>query len=93
MKKIKPLRKIGHGEERLIQFQCKEGTMFYYQSSMLNIPPWVRRCPCCGTVRIEATGRNYPALNENTALPQGRDLTPGANAPTIKSSAARTARQ
>jgi hypothetical protein len=71
MKKIMPLKKTPHGANRLIQFQCKDGTMFYYQSAMLNTPTWIIRCPCCGSKVIEATGREYPELDECTDITKG----------------------
>jgi hypothetical protein len=49
--------------EKLIQFQCnKEGTLFYYQSSIKA--DFIRRCPLCGSTRVEQTGRTFPPVNE-----------------------------
>lgn len=48
----------------LIQFQCqREGTLFYYQSSMKRLP-WVMRCPLCGSKRTDETGRRFPDVDE-----------------------------
>ncbi len=53
-----------HNNERLIQFQCqKEGTLFYYQSSIQNAF-FVTHCPVCGSSRTEPTGREYVGVNE-----------------------------
>jgi hypothetical protein len=50
--------------DRLIQFQCeREGTLFYYQTSLMRVP-WQMRCPVCGSKRVEQTGREYEAIDE-----------------------------
>ena len=53
---------------RLIQFQCqREGTIFYYQTSLRRIP-FVLHCPICKSKRTKETGRTYAAVDEMTAL-------------------------
>lgn len=60
--------------ERLIQYQCqREGTLFYYQSSMVR-PSFDWRCPLCGSKRIEPTGRTFPPINENAPKAKGEKL-------------------
>lgn len=54
--------------ERLVQFQCgREGTLFYYQSSMIQVL-FVDHCPVCGSKRVLITGREYPAVDENRPI-------------------------
>ena len=55
-------------KERLIQYQCqKEGTLFYYQTGVLQ-PNFDWRCPLCGSKRVQKTGRTFPAVDENSQL-------------------------
>ena len=57
--------------ERLVQFQCgREGTLFYYQSSMHHVT-FVDHCPVCGSKRVSQTGREYPAVKENRLIKGG----------------------
>jgi hypothetical protein len=50
----------------LVQFQCqKEGSLFYYQHIDVRMARYLaRHCPVCGSKRIRATGRIYPAVDE-----------------------------
>lgn len=51
-------------KDRLIQYQCqREGTLFYYQTGVLN--PWfINNCPLCGSKRVIATGRTFAPVKE-----------------------------
>ena len=59
---------------KLIQFRCqKNGHLFYFQ----GYPEFMHRaqasrCPFCWLSKVEATGREYPAINERdvTAFPK-----------------------
>lgn len=59
---------------KLFQFQCqKEGTLFYYQSGFSyagSLSGIIRRCPICGSRRIETTGRVFPGVAEDRPIRQ-----------------------
>lgn len=60
--------------ERLIQFQCqREGTLFYYQTGVMN-PGFVRQCPLCGSTRVDRTGRVFRAVNENGPIKKAQEV-------------------
>ena len=51
-------------KERLIQFQClREGTFFYYQTSVIRVH-FIDHCPVCGSSRVSETGRVFGAVEE-----------------------------
>lgn len=52
----------------LVQFQCqKEGTLFYYQTDRIgSLSHIVEYCPVCGSKRIDVTGRQFPALEDES---------------------------
>jgi hypothetical protein len=55
--------------ERLIQYQCqKEGTLFYYQTGVVNPSGIVERCPVCGSKRVDRTGREFPPVEEHRPM-------------------------
>ena len=51
---------------KLIQFRCKrEGHLFYFQGYAKFVHRrGGPRCPFCLFTHVEATGREYPAINE-----------------------------
>lgn len=59
--------------QTLYQFQCdREGHLFYLQSgfsTLSNVSALVKCCPQCKTARFSLTGRKYPALDEEAAMP------------------------
>ena len=60
---------------KLIQFRCKNGgELFYFQGYLKLVFLWKKniRCPFCGSKRVQATGREYPLINErdSTAFPK-----------------------
>lgn len=62
----------------LIQFQCqREGTLFYYQHQNARYArALVRKCPICGSSRVETTGREYRDVDEAGFIVAGGEVRP-----------------
>ena len=61
-------------ELKLIQFRCnRNGHLFYFQGYLEFVRDMKASCPFCFHSRVEATGREYPVLNERdpSAFPTG----------------------